>query len=332
MFENTTKLQDALKSLFLVCFGTEAQLVESVPSHASLRKYFLLSSGEKHAVGVYGPTLSENQAFFHIQKELSGKGIPVPDILKVDDSGFYYLQSYHGPNDVFSYLENASNPLEVLKKSVEVLAKMHLETRNEFDFSLCYPHQRFDISEVKREFWSFEHKYLANKGITLKEEYFKQDIELVQSILELIPDEEFGFMHRDFQTRNLLVDEAGNITIIDFQGGREGPIYYDLAAIIYSPESRHAHQYQNELIDFYRELFGDKKDRDTFMKYFLVISLVRLLHTLGVHGVLGIEQNNEFFKKNITTAEEYLVEVLSRLKSDFNIEFKGLGSLYNSSV
>ncbi|MFN4181188.1 MAG: hypothetical protein ACK4FA_00620, partial [Candidatus Paceibacteria bacterium] len=89
---------------------------------------------------------------------------------------------------------------------------------------------------------------------------------------------------------------------------------------------------QNELIHFYRESFGDKKDQGTFMKYFLVISLVRLLHTLGVYGVLGIEQNNEFFKKNITTAEQHLVEVLSRLKSEFNVKFKGLGGLYNSSL
>ncbi|MFN4181397.1 MAG: phosphotransferase, partial [Candidatus Paceibacteria bacterium] len=224
--------QNILNGLFFEYFGVDTDEVVQVPGHASRRKYFILKKDDLVAVGVYGPTLPENQAFFYIQKQLFERGVPVPHILKVDDSGFCYLQSYHGPNDVLSYLENAGNHLDVLKKSVEVLAKMHLETRNEFDFSLCYPHQRFDINEVKREFWAFEHKYLANKGIALKEEYFKQDIELVKSILELIPDEEFVFMHRDFQTRNLLVDEAGNITIIDFQGGREGPIYYDLASLV----------------------------------------------------------------------------------------------------
>ncbi len=320
-----------LKRLYFEYFGTEAE-AQPLPKHASSRKYFLLKGTENKAIGVYGPNLLENQAFFHIQNALSSLGLPVPEIFKIDESGLYYVQSHNGSNDVFSYLESNTEPMDNLSKCVRVLVDMQKNTKKDFDFSLCYPHKKFDLNEVKREFSSFKNKYLLNKGINLDEDYFAEDIEIINSILSQIGEEDYCFMHRDFQARNLLINEQKNIVVIDFQGGREGPRHYDLASLLYSPESPDIYKHINQLIDLYRTIYQDQTDRNSFMKLFLTVSVVRLVHILGVCGALGLEQNNEFFKKNIKTAESYLISVLEKLKYDHQIEFKGLGLLYSSSL
>jgi aminoglycoside/choline kinase family phosphotransferase len=330
MFKSTATPEDILKKLFLNYFKVEAESVRPISAHASSRKYFLLKGGEFEVVGVYGPSIPENKAFLNIQTFFSQKGIRVPQFYKMDDSGSYYLQQYCGDTDVFSSLEIVTNKVDLLKKSVKMLVNIQIKTSQEFDFSVCYPHSTFDINEVKREFNSLRCKYLLNKGIDLEDDFFEEDIDLLEKLIKEIPQEDYVFIHRDFQTRNLLIDKNGDITVIDFQGGREGPRYYDLASLIYSPESPYAHDYRDELTDFYMQEYVDKTDKKQFMKFFLIVALVRLVHTLGVYGSLGLEQNNPFFKKNIATAEKYLAEVLSSLKSEFDIDFKKVGRFYNS--
>lgn len=60
------------------------------------------------------------------------------------------------------------------------------------------------------------------------------------------------------------------------------------------------------------------------MQNFLVIAVIRLIYDLGVYGHLGLEQNNEFFRENIPTAEKYLREVLTELEKNYHIHFDGL--------
>ncbi|MBS3904644.1 MAG: phosphotransferase [Simkania sp.] len=327
-----TTPEDILRKLFFDYFRVEARSITSLPTHASTREYFILEKEDVQAIGVYGPSLAENKAFLNIQTFFDQKGIRVPKFYQMDDSGFYYLQEYCGDTDVFSSLEIATNKLGLLKKSVQVLVDIQLKTYKQFDFSVCHPYVKFDTSEVKREFSAFQYKYLLNKAIDLNEDFFQEDIDLLEKLIKEMSVEDYVFMHRDFQTRNLLLNTNEDIVVIDFQGGREGPRYYDLASLIYSPESSHAHEYKDELIEFYREKYDDKTSKEYLMKFFLIAAFIRLVHTLGVYGSLGLEQNNAFFKKNIATAEEYLTEVLYSLKSEFSIEFKNLTSLYNSSL
>ena len=59
-----------------------------------------------------------------------------------------------------------------------------------------------------------------------------------------------GFMHRDFQSRNIMLS-AGTPYFIDFQGGRMGPLQYDLASLLIDPYAALSQDVQDLLLEYY---------------------------------------------------------------------------------
>lgn len=208
-----------------------------------------------------------------------------------------------------------NNKITPLTKTIDLL--VGLQSTTSFDFSVCYPYQLFNQNEIKREFYSFRKKYVAlYKNTLVPDDYFDNDISRLAEIISEIPQSEYVFMHRDFQPRNILVHN-NELVLIDFQGGRCGPKYYDLVSFIYSPDSSFAYEQKEKLLGYYVEKTGEQKEGVT--KYFYIFALLRLIHILGVYVSLGLEQEKEFFKKKIPTAEKYLQEVLGILENDYNI-------------
>jgi aminoglycoside/choline kinase family phosphotransferase len=50
-----------------------------------------------------------------------------------------------------------------------------------------------------------------------------------------------------------MLDAEGNPYFIDFQGGRRGPIYYDLASFLWQASARYPQALREELIEVYRK-------------------------------------------------------------------------------
>ena len=64
------------------------------------------------------------------------------------------------------------------------------------------------------------------------------------------------FMYRDFQSRNVMV-KNNEPWFIDFQGGRKGPIYYDVASFLWQAKAKYPAELRQELIaDYLQALRG----------------------------------------------------------------------------
>lgn len=319
---------DIFKALFFDFFHEQVISVKKLSPHASLRQYYFLESAKHKAIAVYGPDRQENKAFIQTQKALKERGVRVPDFFIVDNSYYYYLQEYCGDRDLFSYLEDETNKTKILKKTLDLLISVQNEGSSNFDFSVCHPFQSFDHHEIAREFWAFQNKYLPHKGLHVDNDFFTEDKTKIENIIDEISKDDYVFMHRDFQSRNILVDQDDELVLIDFQGGRCGPRFYDLASFVYSPESPHAYQYKDLLVDYYREKTQDKKQRKDFIKYLLVLALIRLIHDMSVYSVLGFEQGNLFFQQQLPTAERYFKELLEQLEREYGIDLLKLKSVF----
>jgi aminoglycoside/choline kinase family phosphotransferase len=110
------------------------------------------------------------------------------------------------------------------------------------------------------------------------------------------------FLHRDFQSRNLMVSD-GKIRVIDFQGARLGPLGYDLASLLIDPYARLPEQLQHELLEHYLEhLCKYGLDDRAFVKDYPNLALQRNLQILGAYAFLGFQKNKKFFRQFILPA------------------------------
>jgi aminoglycoside/choline kinase family phosphotransferase len=126
-----------------------------------------------------------------------------------------------------------------------------------------------------------------------------------------------GFMHRDFQSRNIMVN-GSDIYFIDFQGGRIGPIQYDLASLLIDPYTALSQPLQRQLLQFSIEhlstLFPFSAEH--FQKGFHYCAISRNLQILGAFGFLSRVKKKIRFEK-------YIPQAITILKNNLNVHFKG---------
>jgi aminoglycoside/choline kinase family phosphotransferase len=116
-----------------------------------------------------------------------------------------------------------------------------------------------------------------------------------------------GLMHRDFQSRNIMIC-ADNPFFIDFQGARFGPIQYDLASLLTDPYVNLPASIQNRLLDYSIDRLKPliKIDREKFIKGYQYLALTRILQSLGAFGFLSKARNKPFFEQFIPIALDNL--------------------------
>jgi aminoglycoside/choline kinase family phosphotransferase len=88
-------------------------------------------------------------------------------------------------------------------------------------------------------------------------------------------------IHRDFQSRNLIVAGA-QVYILDWQGGRKGPAAYDLASLLYDPYVNLTDDDREQLLDQYQKERPEPGLRAVLTK----IAPLRLMQTIGAYGHL----------------------------------------------
>jgi hypothetical protein len=115
-----------------------------------------------------------------------------------------------------------------------------------------------------------------------------------------------SLIHRDFQSQNIMIKNSRPV-LIDFQGMREGCLFYDLGSLICDPYVTFTDEERNELINFYYELLNPAYSRDEFVHNFWMGSVQRLLQALGAYGFLGLKKNKPAFLHHIGNGLENLL-------------------------
>jgi aminoglycoside/choline kinase family phosphotransferase len=134
-----------------------------------------------------------------------------------------------------------------------------------------------------------------------------------------------GFMHRDMQSRNIMI-KGRDIYFIDFQGGRIGPIQYDLASLLIDPYVELPHAIQAQLINYCIELLSAETELtpEKFLSCYHYCRLTRNLQILGAYSYLSKVQGKTYFERYIPAAVRSL---RSNLAAGGQMEFPTLSAI-----
>lgn len=98
-------------------------------------------------------------------------------------------------------------------------------------------------------------KYCFLKATELDFHELKLEADFRMFAKDLTSEQMDSFLYRDFQARNIMLDAKGNPQFIDFQGGRKGPYYYDLASFLWQASAKYSFKLRRELVfEYYQSL------------------------------------------------------------------------------
>jgi aminoglycoside/choline kinase family phosphotransferase len=124
-------------------------------------------------------------------------------------------------------------------------------------------------------------------------------------------------MHRDLQSRNIMVKDD-RFFFIDFQGGRLGPVQYDLASLLIDPYAGLAAAEQEHLLDYAIRQMARRQtiDPQAFRRRFAFCALSRNLQILGAFGFLSTVKGKKQFARYIPAALRSLASRLAEFGAD----------------
>lgn len=225
-------------------------------------------------------TAAEQLPFLEVQQLLASRGIPVPKVYAEDlDSGVVLLEDL-GDTTLHQALEGSPPARfeEMYRLAVELLAQMH-ERCADLPATSIVSRRRFDRELVE---WELEH--FRQWGLEAPfGELGPSQLDTLRAAFARIADEiehmPIGFVHRDYQSKNLMVRDSGELVVLDFQDALLGPRVYDLVALLCDSYVPLEQGFQQLMIDRYAAL--RHLDRDTLRAEFWWVALHRKLKDAG---------------------------------------------------
>lgn len=291
---------------------------QPLSASGSNRRYFRdTASDGTSVIRVEGTSREENYAFIVMARHFRQLGLPVPEVLGVSEDGMTYTQSDLGNTLLFDYIARgratgtfSEQEIAVLEKTLRALARIQTMGTVGMDWSVCYPVSEFDCRSIRWDLNYWKYCFLKGTRMEFSESRLEDDFDRMTDTL--LHEQIAGFMYRDCQSRNVMVvSENGedNPYFIDFQGGRKGPVQYDVASFLWQAKANFPDELRNRLIEVYLDeqsricrqqgrLFDASAFRRTLPHYVLF----RTLQVLGAYGYRGLFERKTHFIESIPYA------------------------------
>lgn len=297
---------DILETLYKTFTGKAPEAIEPLPGAGSNRRYFRLK-GEQTLIGVIGTSAEENRTFLYMASHFHHKGLPVPRVFAVSDDQNAYLQEDLGNTQLFDLIKNRRGQdfdeptLKLLTRTMQDLARFQFKGAEGMDFGKCYPQPEFNRRSALWDLNYFKYCFLKATGTEFQEDRLEDDFErMADTLAQASPR---AFMYRDFQSRNVMISQESP-RFIDFQGGRRGPVLYDVASFLWQAKANFPDNLRRKLAEVYRQALQaycpmDAADFENQLRLFV---LFRTLQVLGAYGFRGYFEQKPHFLESIPYA------------------------------
>ena len=311
---------ESIIKLYTEYSGQEPSLCERIAGGGSNREYYRITEASgRTLIGSIGTSYEENNTFIYLSRHFTEKGLPVPRILAVSEDGMAYLQSDLGNATLYDALKSGrentegygADDIRLLEKTIRLLPQIQVLGAKELDFKQCYPQEEMNEQNVMFDLNYFKYCFLKTTSLDFNESKLEESF--CQLAKDLGNSVKPYFLYRDFQARNVMIDQEENLYLIDFQGGRRGPLQYDLVSFLWQASSHFNTELRQHLIDEYLSALKELEDVDeqAFRNSIPQWVLFRTLQVLGAYGFRGRYEQKKYFLDSIPAAIDNLREVLT---------------------
>jgi aminoglycoside/choline kinase family phosphotransferase len=298
--------------------------IHTLKQAGSNRQYFRINSGKHSYILTCNPdNIAENNAFIEFSRHFHNKQLPVPEILHVDPARTQYLQSDLGDISLFDIMKKegfTDQVFELYKKTCTQLARLQIEGGKNLDYNNCIATRSFDKQAIYSDLLYFLYYFVRALDLPYDKNLLFNDFDLLSSYL--MQEEQKYFMHRDCQSRNIMVKDE-RVYFIDYQGGMQGALQYDMAALLWQARASLPYEWRDELLHYYFEqanqLLGDSIDKKEFIDNYDGFVLIRMLQTLGAYGFRGLFERKHYFISSIPFALKNLKWFLANKKTPIRL-------------
>ena len=227
--------------------------IVKLPQSGSDRIYFRIFYNNETLIATWNNHVQENETFIHFSRHFKSLNLPVPAVYAINDEYTIYIQEDVGTTSLLDILEQQGQNeyvYSLFQQSLTELAKLQIKGHGGMDYNLCLTAKVFGKQAILSDLLYFKYYFLD----TLKLPYDKQVmLEDFENISNFLADALYNyFMFRDFQSRNIIVHN-GKVHFIDYQGGMQGALQYDVASLLWQARAGLSAEWKNTLLLHYIE-------------------------------------------------------------------------------
>ncbi len=301
---------DVLTKLFEEHFHTPVVRVQPLQGQlgGSGRRIIRVTGKDVSAIGILYDLREENVAFLEFSRHFRRHGLPVPEIYTEDLDHGAYLEQDFGDTTLFEFLSQNRNGekvapavMDAYRQALSVLPRFQVEAGRDLNYKVCYPRASFDRQSIAWDMNYFKYYFLRLAEIPFSEPALERDFARLSKFL-LTADHKY-FLYRDFQSRNIMLCN-GQTFFLDYQGGRQGALQYDVASLLYDAKADLPPQLRHELLDHYLDRLQEflPLDRAVFMRHYYAYVYVRIMQALGAYGFRGFFERKPHFLQSVPYA------------------------------
>ncbi len=308
--------------------------IDTLPGDASNRKYHRVFEDGKSqnnrrliVMELEKPQPDSELDFVVMTKYLDECGLPVPKLFHYDkEKGFLLLEDFGDQllQDLVGPQAGRNDKLVWYRKAIDMLILLQAQGSRRSNPNCPAFNRRFDLEKLMFEM-NFMIEYFL-KGLK-KCEPAESEVGKIKSVLtslcQILADQETYLAHRDFHSRNIMV-QNGELKMIDFQDARLGPRQYDLVSLLRDSYVELDDSFVDEMIVYFidklEESGAEKINRIEFRKIFDFMSVQRNLKAIGTFAFQKTKMGVDRYLEDIPRTLGYVKKTLARQPELFNIK------------
>jgi len=246
-------------------------------------------------------------------------GLPVPKLYRYNiDAGLLYIEDL-GDKLLENTLKGMTNKerMPLYEQCIDIMIILHengagLQNKNFVGFRRSFD-EKLLFYELKHY---IEYGIEARKKVKVKRDDLKVMEEHMGRISKELASLPRVLVHRDFQSRNLML-QGDRMRIIDFQDALMGIRQYDMVSLLRDSYVVLSAELIAHLIEYYIESLerraGKKLDRKSFRRIFDLQTLQRKIKDAGRFDYIALVKKNQKFLRYIPDTLGYIREAFERL-------------------